>query len=153
MKTKSKIAAIALVSYSLCFLLNPLNGIMRESLTGPLQIYVKIGPSILIIIARCVFLSLAMGAPIFFVGPLCGRHPFLEAGSFFGVLSVVACVLNFMVYQKPTIELEAWFMIVPIFAVFYFVLGFVSGGFWGLLGKRYYYKVSRLGPPQGQLCL
>lgn len=110
---------------------------MHQSMNGVFAFQVKIGPEALALAAKFVLLALAVASPIFFLGPMCGNHPFLKAGLFFGVLCAVVSVLNFLFFEKSEIVLRGWYLIVPAFAFAYFLLGFVSGGLLGLLGSKF----------------
>jgi len=132
-----KIIGIGILSFVLSYYFNPLNAVMRESMKGPITFLVKIGPEAIIVAAKFVLLALAVALPIFFLGPIWGKHAFLRIGLFFGILSSIVSILNFVVFEKSEIVLHGWYLIAPAFALAYFLLGFVSGGLLGLLGGEF----------------
>ncbi len=132
---------IILCAASLLFVLsyyfNPMNDIMRRSLTGPVGWLVKmITRKMMLASGRFLLVTLLVGLPAFFLGPLFEKRAFLKTGLFSGFIFSTVSMLNFLILEKGKLEGDTWYIIAPSFAVVYFLLGFAGGGLWGSVGKR-----------------
>ena len=127
-----------LLLFVLCYYLNPLNGVMRRSLTGPVGALIRmISPELMLACGKFLLVILLVSAPSLLLGPLFKKHVFLKTGLFSGFICSAVSALNFVLLRKGEFEGEAWFVIAPFSAVVYFLLGFAGGGVWGLAGKRF----------------
>ena len=137
-----KILGIGVLLFVLSYYLNPLNGIMQESLTGPVSFLIEVGPELVVLVGKLILLMLVIGLPCVLLGPMQRSRGFFVGGMLCGILSAVVSVLKFMAFEKRELEISYWFVIVPTFAFVYFLLGFASGGFWGYLGARKLWKAA-----------
>jgi hypothetical protein len=126
-----------LLLFVLCYFLNPLNGAMRHSLTGPVGVLIRmISPELMLACGKFLLAILFISAPGLLLGPLFAKHVFLKTGSLSGFICSAVSFLNFTLLRNGEFEGQAWYVIAPFFAAVYFLLGFVGGGLWGLIGKR-----------------
>ena len=131
-------ACALLLLFVLCYYLNPLNGVMRRSLTGPVGALVRmISPELMLAGAKFTLIIFLVSAPCLLLGPIFPKRVFLKTGLFSGFICSAVSALNFALLRKGEFEGEAWFIVAPFFAAVYFLLGFVGGGLWGLVGKRF----------------
>lgn len=132
-----KILCAALLLFALSYFFNPMNAVMRHSLTGPISVLVRIfTPELMLACGRFLLATLLIGLPGLLLGPLFARHAFLKAGSLSGLVCSTVAVVNYLVLEKGEMEGQAWFVITPFFVVVYFLLGFAGGGFWGLIARK-----------------
>ena len=111
---------------------------MRRSLTGPVGALIRmISPELILACGKFLLIIFLVSAPCLLLGPIFKKHVFLKTGLFSGSICSAVSALNFALLRKGEFEGEAWHIIAPFFAAVYFLLGFVGGGLWGLLGKRF----------------
>ncbi len=133
-----KVLCALLLLFVLCYFFNPLNGVMRHSLTGPISVLVRIiTPELMLACGKFLLVILFVSTPCLLLGPMFLKHVFLKTGLFSGFICSAVSVLNFALLRKGEFEGRAWYIIAPLFAGVYFLLGFVGGGLWGLVGKRF----------------
>lgn len=133
-----KILCALLLLFVLCYFFNPLNGVMRHSLTGPISVLVRIiTPDLLLACGKFLLVILFVSTPCLLLGPMFARHVFFKSGLFSGFICSAVSALNFVLLRKGEFEGRAWYIIAPSFAAVYFLLGFVGGGLWGMVGKRF----------------
>jgi hypothetical protein len=135
-----KLISLGIILFVLSYSFHPMNDIMRGMLkTDVHQMMLRLSVPELLHMARAVLkfvgVAMAIGFPCVFVAFSWNKHIFLRVGLLFGLVSALVGVLHFVGYEKDQLMRMAWFMVAPIFIAAYFLLGFIVGGLWALLGS------------------